>query len=302
MTEGTSAPPEARSYRDGKRRIRSIRWMLFLIVAVQLAVTAIFSVISSFLAAPLPLWLRLLVTELLAYFLPLSLYTRANQLLTLREARERFGLRPFRPSLLPLIILAGVGCQFLMIVLDLPVSLLLGQSDEYLPQNLWELAAELVMIGVIPSLFEEFLLRGIVYGVMAEFNTRAALVFTTVMFALMHGSAAGFLGYLLLGLTLILVLRRTGSLYACMILHLSNNVTALLLSYFSPELLYAPGVTIWLFVLGILAYGAALLILLRRTPRPKAAARLRTGEFLGQSFVNLPILLCIAGIVLQMLR
>lgn len=285
------------SYREGKHRLRSIRWMLFFIVATQTLVTVAANMISSFFSNPPPVYLQMLIIELLAYLLPLSLYARENRLLTAREARERFGLRDFRPWLLPLVILAGFGCQFMMIVLDLPMSLLLKISDGYIPQNPWELAAAMVVIAIIPAVFEEFLLRGIVYGVMAEFNTTAAAVFTTVMFALMHGSAAGFFGYLFLGIVLVFVLRRTGSLYACMALHLVNNVTALLLSYFSGGLLQTPLATIGLFCLGAAIFGLAWFGMAICTKPDSRVKVIKTSDFLGQSFVNLPILLCIAGIL-----
>ena len=282
-----------RSYREGKHRLRSIRWMLFWIVAVQTAVTGVLALVSSFFSAPPPGWVQILLIELLAYLIPLSLYARENRILTAKTARERFGLCPLKRYLWPFVILGGVGCQFVMIFLNLPVNLLLGQVDEVLPQTVPELLASLIAVAVIPAFFEEFLFRGIVYGVMKEFNTRGALLFTTVMFALMHGSVSGFLGYLFLGWILIVVLSRTGSLYACMAFHLANNITALLLSWFSYRLSYLPGTTICLFVLGILAAGLGYLGIVKMTkPKPETTL-LETRELLGQSFLSLPIILCL---------
>ena len=184
-----------------------------------------------------------------------------------------------------------------MIVLNLPINLLLSQSDGYIPSNLWELLAAMLVLGVVPAVFEEFLLRGIVYGVMADYNSRVAMLFTAVMFALMHGNPAGFLGYLAFGAMLVVLLRRTGSLYACVLFHLVNNITALLLSYFSNILMETPIETLQLFALGLLLAGVGWLMLLTLTKRPRPVLRIKTPEFLGQSFVNLPILLCILSIL-----
>lgn len=285
------------SYREGKHKLASIRWMLFFVVVVQTAVTAVAGIISSFFASDPPIYLQLLVIELIAYLVPLSLYAKENRILTAREAREQFGLKGFKKSLLLWVVLAGVGCQFLMILLNLPMNFLLSQSDGYIPTNSWELIFAMVVIGIIPAVFEEFLLRGIVYGVMAEYNSRAALIFTTVMFALLHGNLAGFFGYLFLGAVLVILLRRTGSLYACMLFHLANNLTALLLSYGNNALMELPVVTVMLFVLGMLASAAGWTVITTLTKRPKPILRIKTGEFLGQSFVNLPILLCILSIL-----
>ncbi len=288
---------QSTSYREGKHKLKSIRWMLFFVVVVQTAVTMVAGLISSFFAVPPPVYLQMLVIELLAYLLPISLYAKENRLLTVREAREGFGLKRCRNTLIPWIILAGFGCQFVMIVLNLPLNLLLGQSDGFIPQTPWELAMAILVLGIVPAVFEEFLLRGIVYGVMAEFNSRVALLFTTVMFALMHGSPAGFVGYLFLGAMLVLLLRRTGSLYACILFHLVNNVTALLLSYFSNELFDTPVGTLQLFAFGVAVFAVGWIVLSTITKRKKSVMRIATGEFLGQSFVNLPILLCIVSIL-----
>lgn len=285
------------SYREGKHKLASIRWMLFFVVVVQTAVTVVAGIISSFFAAEPPVYLQMLVIELLAYLVPLSLYAKENRLLTAREARERFGLKGCKKSLLVWIVLAGFGCQFLMILLNLPMNFLLSQSDGYIPTTPWELVLAMVVIGMIPAVFEEFLLRGIVYGVMAEYNSRAALIFTTVMFALMHGNLAGFAGYLFLGAVLVVLLRRTGSLYACMLFHLVNNLTALMLSYFNGVLMDTPIATLQLFAVGILASVVGWTALTMLTKKPRPVIRMKTGEFLGQSFVNLPILLCIASIL-----
>lgn len=82
------------SYREGKHRLRSIRWMLFFVVATQTVVTVAANLIASFFTVPPPVYLQVLVIELLAYLLPLALYARENRLLTARDARERFGLKP----------------------------------------------------------------------------------------------------------------------------------------------------------------------------------------------------------------
>ncbi len=285
------------SYREGKHKLAGIRWMLFFVVVVQTAVTVVAGIISSFFETEPPVYLQMLVIELIAYLVPLSLYAKENRILTAREARERFGLRGCKKSLILWIVLAGFGCQFLMILLNLPMNFLLSQSDGYIPTTPWELVLAILVIGMIPAVFEEFLLRGIVYGVMAEYNSRAALIFTTVMFALMHGNLEGLAGYLFLGAVLVVLLRRTGSLYACMLFHLVNNLTALLLSYFNEVLMDTPMATLQLFAGGILASLVGWTVLTMLTKRPKPVFRLKTGEFLGQSFINLPILLCIASIL-----
>lgn len=297
MTSETEKNITVFSYRAGKHRLKSIRRMLFFIAAAQTAVTAAAAFISSFISFEPPVYLQMLVIELLAYLLPISMYAKENRLLSGSAARKRFGLRGCAVWQLVVAVIIGYGCQFAMVLLDLPITLAISADGGYIPHSAVELAAAIVTVAVIPAVFEEFLLRGIVYGVMAEFNTTAAAVFTTIMFALLHGNLSGIPGYLLLGIVLIFVLRRTGSLYACMLLHMANNVTAVLLSYFSSVLIDIPSATIKLFVTGIIVGFAAVCALAFLTKPAARIKRLKAAELLGQSFINLPIILCIAMIV-----
>ncbi len=285
------------SYRTEKNKLRSIRYMLFYVVAVQSIVTVAAAFVSGFLPGKVPVYLEMLVIELLAYLLPLSLYAKENRLLTRREARERFGLRSFRRRYFLPILLAGFGCQFLMVLLNLPLQFVISEPTGQTAQNIWQLLAELVVLALVPAIFEEVLMRGIVYGVMADFNTAVALIFTSVMFALMHGSITGIPGYLCMGVLLVAVLRRTGSLYACMLFHFANNVTAVLLSYFSAWLMDEPEATLKLFLAGGIACIIGWAFLLLTTEKAAKVRRLKTGTFLGQSFVNLPVVLCVACVV-----
>lgn len=292
---------EIPSYREGKHRLKSIRKMLFFIVFVQTVVTAVAALVNSFLDNPAPVYLQLLIIELLAYFLPICLYARENRLLKAVEARERFGLKKFDKRIVPFIILSGFGCQFAMVVLNLPMSFLPLGSDGYIPVGFLDLIGAIIVIGIIPAIFEEFILRGIVYGVMAEFNDKAALIFTTVMFALLHASPAGIPGYIFLGIMLVLILRRTGSLYACMLFHLTNNITAVFLLYFNAQLFYNPVTTLWLFVAGLTGLLLGYMGVSVFTKPKKPVRLIKTKELLGQSFVNLPVLLCIIFLICVMI-
>lgn len=286
-------PNQPLSYRDGKQRLKSIRWMLFRITLIQSVVALLVNLVASFLPSDPPFWISLLLVELFAYLLPLGIYAGENRILSAQTAREGFGLKPCRKNLWWYVLLMGLGCQFVMLLLNLPVNLLLNQSESASFRHLPDLLAAFLVVGIIPAVFEEFLFRGIVYGVMKEFNSKAALIFTTVLFALMHGSVTGFLGYLFLGALAVLILRRTRSVYACMGFHLINNIVAILLSYFSEYLLSNPSGTRWLFGAGIVAVILGVWGLKASAKPEPETNRTPLGELLGQSFLSIPILLCI---------
>ena len=128
---------------------------------------------------------------------------------------------------------------------------------------------------------------------MSELNTRAATLFSTVMFALMHGDVYSLIGYILMGIVLTSVVRRTDSLYAAMVFHFTNNTMALLLGYFNSELIYAPTATIKLLRrnFGICGRLCDFYCVDKAKRKNK---KIKTSVLLRQNFISIPVLLCIA--------
>lgn len=187
-----------------------------------------------------------------------------------------------------------------MIVISLPASLLFGGTADVTPTSPTELLAAFFVIAVIPAIFEEFLFRGIVDGSMSEFNTGAAVIFSSLMFALMHADIYNFIGYIAMGVILTTIVRRTGSVYNAVMFHFASNVTALLLSFFNTELLYAPVFTIGIFVAGVIGFIGIYATFLSVTHKAEKVATMKKNILLGQSFVNVPILLCLALLICAM--
>lgn len=82
---------------------------------------------------------------------------------------------------------------------------------------------------VLAPLTEEVIFRGCLYGVARKFAGRwPAIIFTAVVFALIHGHLPSLPGLMILAVTLALVYERTGSLWAPIGLHaLFNGLTVL---------------------------------------------------------------------------
>lgn len=285
----------ATGYLKNKQKLRGIRYMLLAIAAVNALITVVLNIISSFFAEPIPMYLQSLIIGLCAYLIPLVIYAKTNGV-TANAAAEQFYLKKCVRSHIILAFALGVCWQFVMVVINLPINLIL-KTGSYVPQTIAELTAAIVVVGIIPAIFEEFLFRGIIDGSMSEFNTRAAVIFSSVMFAVLHADIFGFLGYIFMGAVMTSLVRRTGSVYSAMLFHFANNTTALLLGYLSSELSYAPVLTIVIFAAGVLGFGVLYSVLNSTTKKPPAVNKIKTSTLLGQSFVNLPILLCIFIII-----
>ena len=209
----------ASDYIRDKRKLKGIRYMLLAIAAINALASIAFAFFKSFRGVELPMYLETFFIGLLAYVVPIFIYAKITKM-TAAEASDKFYLKKCSPGLIAVGALLGIGCQFVMIVLNLPLNLIFKASSSYTPLSGGELAAAIFVVGVMPSVFEEFLFRGIVFGSMSDMNTKAALVFSTVMFSVLHADLYGFLGYLFMGLILATVLRRSDSVFAAMAFHL----------------------------------------------------------------------------------
>lgn len=281
----------------GKREMKSIRWMLFFIVAAQIIITLLTTLVASFLPSPLHPYLQTGIASLIAYAIPILFYAHAHKVKNIQQAKDTFRLHRIRPHLLPLVLLIGAGAQMVMILFNLPLSLLFQTDVYYTPSAWWELILGIFIIGVIPAVFEEFMFRGILYGTMAELNTRAAAIFTTVMFALLHANPAGFVGYLFMGGISIVLLRRTGSLLATMLFHFAVNITALIMEFYSNLLFDFPMTMALLFLGGVLLFAAAMTVFCAITKTQPDTEQKRTATLLGQNFFSLPVFLSLIGVI-----
>ena len=94
-----------------------------------------------------------------------------------------------------------------------------------------ELVAGLVALALVPAILEEILYRGMV----ARAFTRKSFVFAIFMsgflFAIMHGNPIQFTHQFFMGVVCAIVYFATGSIYAPMIIHFTNNTIAVVGSY-----------------------------------------------------------------------
>lgn len=118
-----------------------------------------------------------------------------------------------------------------------------------LPQTGAEWALAAVAMVVVPAVCEEAFFRGCVTAYLRDAaGSGMALVLGTLIFALMHGDAAGLPSHLVVSLGCTALLLRTGHVWPGMLLHMGYNAMALVL----PRIAGTP----WLALTGLLPLGA----------------------------------------------
>ncbi len=296
---------------EQRKRIKNVRWILFWVALMQTVATLVVNAVTTFLSEPsaefvqLRMYLQLGIIEIAAFMIPILLYARTGWSSAGRSAREELKMVPFSPLAGLLIVIMAVGGQFIMVVLKIPAVLLMqsifpADTPQTVPlaANLRDVGLGLLCAAALPAFFEEFILRGFVFSVYEQHSTRAAVLFTTILFALLHGSVEEFLGILFLGAMLSLVLTRTGSLFAAMLYHFVTNAIAVLLEYilqlYSVQVMSAPAMLIYLFAGAFLLFFVGLFLFIRFMPRRKTVRSKRDGKLLVQSIFSVPVILCIA--------
>ncbi|MDF2686299.1 MAG: family intrarane metalloprotease [Clostridia bacterium] len=113
--------------------------------------------------------------------------------------------------------------------LPLPVNSLEGMSTE----NFW---LSIFSITVIPSIFEELFFRGAVLSALEERGKFVAVVISSIMFFVVHGSYNYALTTIFAGIIFSVLVYVTNSIYAAMLAHFLNNIMSYLLFIYSSKL------------------------------------------------------------------
>jgi uncharacterized protein len=148
------------------------------------------------------------------------------------KPREAFALRP--PT--SWAVAAGIAAGLLVSLLIVSAALepVLGAGEEqgldptgWRPERAGAFALNAVVTALLGPLVEELLFRGIGFYLLAQFGHLAAIVVTSIAFALTHGIAVGLPIFFIIGVGLGFIRSRTESIYPALLLHAGFNGIAL---------------------------------------------------------------------------
>lgn len=166
----------------------------------------------------------LILQEMLLWGLP--------ALLMLSWRSRRLMVREKCAGLCVSAVLLGAVAQMALMALTPHWVTLTGaeQAAVLLPQNEIQWVLAVLALVVIPALAEETFFRGgLLTGLCDSMSALNAMLLTTVIFALMHGSLAGFPAHMGVSLLCSLAMMSKGRLRVPVILHMCYNGAALLL-------------------------------------------------------------------------
>lgn len=114
----------------------------------------------------------------------------------------------------------------------------------------------------VPAITEEFLFRGVILAEYEEVGVPAAVLMSSLTFAMLHSSFARLPSYIFCGLVLTMVLYTTRSVTCSMIVHMANNTLSVFFGDFVYKVVSRQGVALFcftlaslIFVFGVLMFG-----------------------------------------------
>lgn len=187
------------------------------------------------------------VTAQLGFILVFFLYNKLIKTNIKKACKLNFDF-PFWT--IPLAILMGLIALFgfnpLIISFDYLISLTGHIAKDFpLPlDTIWWLLLNILLLAVLPAIVEELIFRGVILNGFRQYGKIKAIVFSALLFALIHGSIDQTLYPFLFGLLLGIIAVKTNSIIPGMIIHFVNNSTVLIINYiigsqpFVPDLTY----------------------------------------------------------------
>lgn len=105
------------------------------------------------------------------------------------------------------------------------------ESGISIPADSASLMLSILTVGIVPGVCEETLFRSGLMSAWERFGKKKALIVTSVLFALLHGTIAGLPNQIMMGLVLGYIVLLTDSVYAGMIYHAVHNSLTMLITY-----------------------------------------------------------------------
>ena len=170
--------------------------------------------------------------------LPVIFFTMYNKI----EIKSFFRVNKLKLSEAMLIILISFFASFVATGLNSIVIFFLQKLgnvpiDNFVnPTTPLEYIRDIFLIAVTPALCEELLNRGILLRAYEKYDTKKAIILTSIIFGIFHFDIRNLIGASFLGIFIAYYVIRTNSILAGMLAHFTNKLIAVSISFFlKPE-------------------------------------------------------------------
>lgn len=169
----------------------------------------------------------------------------------------------FSPVLIPILFLLPFSAQSFVTLVTMPFHMVLYEFIGYPEQDIAaaksmaEFITQVIVICLIPAVTEELLCRGIVMKLLKPYGVAISVTMSALAFSMLHFSIHSFIVIFTLGLMLGMVKLLTGSIYAAIFMHFSNNFLALIMTTLGSQNVWTmiiSGISVFLYPILIFAF------------------------------------------------
>ncbi len=149
-------------------------------------------------------------------------------------------LRPYpmvRGSMIPVLFLPGlilIAVNSLTLLWQIPFELIgarIAGNEALRADSVRELVRNILLSAALPAVCEEFLFRGAILSALEPYGTKRAIIITSALFTMLHGSIIGAPAEFILGIVLGMIAVCTGSVYGSIIYHTLHNAITMVILY-----------------------------------------------------------------------
>ena len=164
-------------------------------------------------------------------------------------------------------------------------------TDQFLNvTTLGGLLVNLLLLALLPAVSEELTFRGVLQGLMTKIERQGvphmAIWCTAILFSAIHMQFYGFVPRMLMGALFGYMLAWTGSMWIPILMHMTNNAMAVLLSFvglrvgWDMEMVDSIGAgdTLWLGIVSMVITVVGIYAFRRSTTMSKASSRMSSGN------------------------
>lgn len=174
------------------------------------------------------------IGEILFVLLPVMIFLVAGKY-NIKETLKLRKTKPVNYLIVVFLMLFGMPVVGVLNAVVLVTIRLLFGKNLPIPQiqipDIPTLFIAVLIIGASAAICEETLFRGVISKGFDRFGTVTSLIITSILFGILHRDIQKGVSTILLGALIGFIVYRTGSIYAGMVAHFTNNTAAVLLTF-----------------------------------------------------------------------
>lgn len=203
----------------------SLITVYFFLIIIQRAVSVIF--------ADFP-YTSILAQQIFGIFMPVLIYFEFIKKEKCIEKKDLI----IKPLHIPIVLVAGFCMQFFGSFINYPVIVLLSKLNVTAPKMAdvpdgFKIVYYIILICILPALFEEILFRKFTFKKLSQFGKRKALVLTSVIFGIMHFNPYSVIPLIVAGFFMTYTVYKGFPLIYTILFHFSLNFSGVILDVIS---------------------------------------------------------------------